>query len=282
MELQPADVSAVATDVASLQAEFVNEERSAGNGGLEHEGVESLLAAGSDESASAVSEISDAEEELPGHFGDAPPAAPSDDPGGLDPNELLEWEDDPPPTFANLGGRRRGTLSKPVERPAMPPSPTQKLLLLDTWLRSGLPARDFGALVTSRAIRSTPGSIGSSSWGQHRPDIPILVVESLAGKDVLAQIGLDLSGLPNLHWMAATPDPREFYRLTKFVLMPSLWNEVFPLVPAEAMLNGIPIIASNRGGLPETVGEGGSCSTFQLAILRRLCNSARRRSFALG
>ena len=60
---------------------------------------------------------------------------------------MLEWEDDPPPTFANLGGRRRGTLSKPVERPAMPLSPTQKLLLLDTWLRSGLPARDFGALV---------------------------------------------------------------------------------------------------------------------------------------
>ena len=29
----------------------------------------------------------------------------------------------------------------------MPLSPTQKLLLLDTWQRSGLPARDFGALV---------------------------------------------------------------------------------------------------------------------------------------
>lgn len=43
--------------------------------------------------------------------------------------------------------RHRGTLSPGVERPQMPISPQQKLLLLDTWQRSGLPAGDFGALV---------------------------------------------------------------------------------------------------------------------------------------
>lgn len=43
--------------------------------------------------------------------------------------------------------RRRGTMSPAVERPEMPLTPQQKLLLLDTWQRSGLPARDFGALV---------------------------------------------------------------------------------------------------------------------------------------
>ena len=92
---------------------------------------------------------------------------------------------------------------------------------------------------------------------QRRPDIPILVVETRGQRELLAQIGLDVRGLPNVQWMGATTDPRDFYKLTKFVLMPSLWNEVFPLVPAEAMLNGIPVIGSNRGGLPETVGSGG-------------------------
>ena len=43
--------------------------------------------------------------------------------------------------------RRRGTLAPAVERPQTLLSPQQKLLLLDTWQRSGLPARDFGALV---------------------------------------------------------------------------------------------------------------------------------------
>lgn len=42
--------------------------------------------------------------------------------------------------------RHRGTLSKP-QSPQMPLSAPQKLLLLDTWQGSGLPARDFAALV---------------------------------------------------------------------------------------------------------------------------------------
>ena len=50
------------------------------------------------------------------------------------------------PLPPNLTARRRGMLSKP-QTPQMPLSPPQKLLLLDTWQRSGLPARDFAALV---------------------------------------------------------------------------------------------------------------------------------------
>ena len=71
---------------------------------------------------------------------------PEDEAGEIDPDGLLDWEEERP-SAANLGARRRGTLSKPAERPAASLSPTQKLLLLDTWARSGLPARDFGALV---------------------------------------------------------------------------------------------------------------------------------------
>ena len=39
--------------------------------------------------------------------------------------------------------------------------------------------------------------------------------------------------------------------------MPSLWNESFGRAAAEAMLNGIPVLASNRGALPETIGDAG-------------------------
>jgi glycosyltransferase involved in cell wall biosynthesis/GT2 family glycosyltransferase len=92
-----------------------------------------------------------------------------------------------------------------------------------------------------------------------RPDIPLLVVESRGRASTLAvtELNMDFKSLPNVHWMKTTPDPREFYRITKLVLMPSLWNENSPLVPAEAMLNGIPVLASNRGGLPETLGKAG-------------------------
>jgi transposase InsO family protein len=89
-----------------------------------------------------------------------PPAAATS--GGLDPDEAWE-EDEAPSRSEEVSGlpdslswavdapapktRRRGTLAPAAERPAMPLSPPQKLLLLDTWQRSGLPARDFGALV---------------------------------------------------------------------------------------------------------------------------------------
>ena len=86
-------------------------------------------------------------EALDDRSSDEPPPDLVDEGGELEPDDLLAWEDDPPPMAANLGARRRGTLAKPSERLTAPLSPTQKLLLLDTWLRSGLPARDFGALV---------------------------------------------------------------------------------------------------------------------------------------
>jgi glycosyltransferase involved in cell wall biosynthesis len=92
---------------------------------------------------------------------------------------------------------------------------------------------------------------------RRRPDIPILIVEARAQADALAQAGLDLSGLRNLHRMANTTDPRDFYRASRAVLMPSLWLENGGLVAREAMANGLPVLASDRGGLPETLGDSG-------------------------
>lgn len=77
------------------------------------------------------------------------PQPPTENPSqaGSEPDEQ-EWEE-PLPLPPNLTARKRRTLSKKElpPRPQMPLSPQQKLLLLDTWQRSGLPARDFGALV---------------------------------------------------------------------------------------------------------------------------------------
>ncbi len=68
-----------------------------------------------------------------------PPATPAQLPNSLSWGEEVQL---PVPKT-----RRRGTLAPAVERPQLPVSPQQRLLLLDTWQRSGLPARDFGELV---------------------------------------------------------------------------------------------------------------------------------------
>ena len=93
--------------------------------------------------------------------------------------------------------------------------------------------------------------------GTRRQDIPLLIVEGRGGVNWLSRTGLDLSGLKNLNVMANTPDPRDFYRVSRMVLMPSLWRESFGRVAAEAMINGIPVLASRRGALPEVLGDAG-------------------------
>jgi len=82
----------------------------------------------------------------PGTAADGDDADNPDGPLGSElEGDARDWEPDPMPP--NLVARKRGALAKKPDRPQMPLSPQQKLLLLDTWQRSGLPARDFGALV---------------------------------------------------------------------------------------------------------------------------------------
>jgi glycosyltransferase involved in cell wall biosynthesis len=51
------------------------------------------------------------------------------------------------------------------------------------------------------------------------------------------------------------------YAATRLFLMPSQWEEAFGRVAVEAMMNGIPVISSDRGALPEVVGDAGTVLT---------------------
>ena len=97
----------------------------------------------------------------------------------------------------------------------------------------------------------------ASELGRRRPEIPLLVVEGRGQAGQLLGTELDLCRFGNVRLMPNTVRPADFYEPAMLVLMPSLWNESFGLVAAEAMYNGIPVLASNRGALPETIGKGG-------------------------
>ena len=91
---------------------------------------------------------------------------------------------------------------------------------------------------------------------RRRPDIPLLLVEGASKASFLPKLGIDLSEVKNLVVMPNTPDARQFLAATKILLMPSL-TENAAVVAMEAMFNGIPVLGSNRGGLPETIGDAG-------------------------
>src|SRR5439155_26148293 len=91
--------------------------------------------------------------------------------------------------------------------------------------------------------------------GSRRPDIPILVVQSgHTGGSLNAIPGIDFSGYPQIMAAPPVPKPADYFALTRILVVPSVWEEPFGRVAAEAMINGIPPLVSARGSLPDVIG----------------------------
>lgn len=95
-----------------------------------------------------------------------------------------------------------------------------------------------------------------------RPDITFEVVESRGNwhqlvRQISSALGEPRESLRNVIVTPNTTDMRPIYGRARLLLAPSLWWESFGRVAAEAMMNGIPALVSNRGGLPEVIGNGG-------------------------
>lgn len=90
------------------------------------------------------------------------------------------------------------------------------------------------------------------------PELPFLVYESWSLSPAWREYcRARAHSLGNIHWNPATSDMREAYSQAKVLLMPSIWEESFGRTVIEAQINGLPVLASNRGALPALVANGG-------------------------
>ncbi len=92
--------------------------------------------------------------------------------------------------------------------------------------------------------------------GRRRPDIPVLVVDP-AGTPWWKHTGLDLAGADNLQSVGPGGDPRHYFAVTKLLITPTVDFGAYPLAAVEAMINGIPVVTSDRGAATEVVGDAG-------------------------
>jgi len=91
-----------------------------------------------------------------------------------------------------------------------------------------------------------------------RPDIPFLAVESWTVHDTWRTVLMNRArACGNVELWLPVEDMREAYTRARLVLMPSIHEETFGRVVAEAQVSGIPALVSDRGALPETLGGGG-------------------------
>ena len=90
------------------------------------------------------------------------------------------------------------------------------------------------------------------------PDIPFLFVECWPqSKEVWQNLAQRIAAVPNITLKRSVLDMRQIYSQTRVLLVPSQWEEAWARVVTECHFSGIPVLASDIGGLGESVGGGG-------------------------
>lgn len=97
--------------------------------------------------------------------------------------------------------------------------------------------------------------------GKRQPNIALLAIESRGTAGMVAQAGLlggfDLTRHENVMIAPPVPKPRDIFAAARVLLVPSVWEEPSGRVVAEALVNGVPVLVSDRGGLAESANGAG-------------------------
>ncbi|MGW6396469.1 glycosyltransferase [Streptomyces sp. NPDC055103] len=67
----------------------------------------------------------------------------------------------------------------------------------------------------------------------------------------------DFAAYPNVTYVPRVYDMAPLYRSHHLLLVPSTVEDAFPRVIIEAALHGVPTIGTDRGGIPEAIGDAG-------------------------
>lgn len=113
---------------------------------------------------------------------------------------------------------------------------------------------------------------------RRRPDIVFEIVGSVENwrttvASITASLGSERRSLSNAIETPFTDDMRAVYAHSRILLAPSLGYESSGRVLAEAMLNGIPTLSTDSGGMLEMIGDGGIVLDLPDRLMERPYNN---------
>lgn len=113
-----------------------------------------------------------------------------------------------------------------------------------------------------------------AAWRELDGSIPLKIVGDgpLAG-----QLAAELPDVRNVEWLGSLPADRviEVMKAARVLVFPSRWYEAFPLVIAEALAVGLPVIASNMGSMTKLIEHGRTGLHFRPGDARDLASQVR-------
>ncbi len=114
------------------------------------------------------------------------------------------------------------------------------------------PFESYSNLESGRVLLVNPCAVKGlpifSALARRMPDVRFA---ALPGWGTTAQDRAEMAEIGNIAVLEPAARIEEVLEQTAVLLMPSLWYEGFGLIVMEAMLRGIPVIASDSGGLVE-------------------------------
>lgn len=120
---------------------------------------------------------------------------------------------------------------------------------LNGWRQEGAPGRRQVLFIKPKEEKGLSIFL---EIARQMPDTQFLAAGKTKGAARIA-----LAKLNNVRRIEWSNQMRGIYAESRILLGPSIWPEPFGRVFVEAAAAGIPSVTSNRGGIPEAVGEGG-------------------------
>ncbi|MDX2153601.1 MAG: glycosyltransferase family 4 protein [Bryobacteraceae bacterium] len=110
----------------------------------------------------------------------------------------------------------------------------------------------FGSFDTGWVLMINPCVVkGIAIFAALAEQFPDVAFVALEGWGTTSADRALLARLPNVRLLSSVPNIDDVLSKSRLLLMPSVWYEGFGLIAMEAMLRGLPVIASDSGGLKE-------------------------------